>query len=304
LRFYHETFILCNYRGLDLIARDATAVFLDWDDTLFPTTWVQMKQRSCKEAGKPFQARDSPTVKALCTEIISFLSGVSRIGHVFIVTASARGFIDKCCRICFPQLMHVLDELKVTVIYARPLEDVAVNEPVELWKEAAYATVLRGRSIRPLVPELARFYDAPQWSHVLSYGDAWTDHSALRRAMAAFSPDSVLKVVKASEGSLSAEGTSRELKMVGSLLRRVACVEVDFPFDMDSAQDRVAVEGFASSLPSPSTLEPLEGSNAIVAADRKSNMSSGSIASTSTALPSRQENTSVPSLEENTSAAA
>jgi hypothetical protein len=293
LRFYKGTVRLCNYSGLDLVARDATAVFLDWDDTLFPTTWVQMKQRSCREAGKPFLARDFPTIKTLCGDIIAFLSGVSRIGHVFIVTASAHGFIAKCCRICFPQLMRVLDDLNVTVIYARPQRDVAIKETVEMWKEVAYGAVLQGRSIRPLAPELARFYGAPGYSHILSYGDAWTDHSSLRSAAAAFSPESVLKAVKASGGALSAEGTSRELKMVGRLLRCVACVEVDFPFDMDNAQDREVVEGLASSVPSPTTLDSLDGfSQEIVAAYRKSNLSSGSIASASTAPPSFPETTS------------
>jgi hypothetical protein len=199
-RFYDETVRLCNYRGLDLVARDATAVFLDWDDTLFPTTWVQMKQSSCRRTGLPFFPRDLPRFKALCGDIISFLSRVSRIGHVFIVTAAAPGFIEKCCRICFPQLMRALDELKVTVIYARPQRDVAVNEPVEVWKEIAYGAVLQGRSVRPLVPELARFYGAPGYSHILSYGDAWTDHSALRSAAAVFSPGSVHKAVKARPG--------------------------------------------------------------------------------------------------------
>jgi hypothetical protein len=193
---------------------------------------------------------------------------------------------------CFPQLMRVLDDLNVTVIYARPQEDVAIKEPVEMWKEMAYGTVLQGRSIRPLAPELARFYGAPGYPHILSYGDLWTDHSALRTAVAAFSPKSVLKSVKASEEALSAEGTSRELKLVGSLLRRLACAEVDTTFDMDNAQDRDVVEKLTSSLASPSRAKsPDDFSRVIPGFELKSNWSSGSIASNSTSTPSTAQST-------------
>jgi hypothetical protein len=207
-----------------------------------------MKQRRYKEAGRPFLLEQMPSMKALCDRITSFLCEVSRIGHVFIVTASAPNFIAKCCRICFPKLLPVFDVLQVNIVYARPKYHEADNEPVASWKEFAYRTVLLGRSIRPLVPALARFYDAPGWSHILSYGDDWGDHASLRDAVAAVSPESVLKVVKArpAEVALSADAISTELKTVGRLLQHVARVDVDFPFDMGDAQVRALVEGLIS----------------------------------------------------------
>jgi hypothetical protein len=279
---YEETLRLCDYSGLDLVARDNTAVFLDWDDTLFPSTWVQRKQRSCRESGTPFlrfHADQTPSLRVLCDEIISFLCEVSHIGHVFIVTAAAPNLITKCCRICFPKLLPVFDALKVTVVYARPQHHETDREPVHAWKEIAYRTVLQGRSIRPLVPALARFYDAPGWSHIISYGDEWSDHASLRTAAAAVSPESVLKVVKArsSEVGLSAEAISKELKMVGRLLRHVASVGVDFPFDMGDAKVRALVEELILPRASPPTRESLSGpSHVIVGSDLKSNLSSAS----------------------------
>jgi hypothetical protein len=187
-RLYDEAALLAKYAGPELVARDSVAIFLDWDDTLFPSTWIQMQQRS---RGLNLIQHD-PAMKALCSAIVSFLSSVARLGHLFIVTASAPGFITKCCRVCFPELLTVLDDLNVTVIYARPTtQDQAENETVEQWKEAVYRVVLEGRSLRPLVPELARFDGAPQWSLLLSYGDEWSDHASLRSAMAAVSPGSV-----------------------------------------------------------------------------------------------------------------
>ena len=138
-----------------------------------------------------------PSMKLLSNEIGSFLCAASRLGHVFIVTASANDFVRKCCRLCFPELLKVLDSLKVTILYARPCGDAAQEEPVERWKEAVFRTVLQGPFIRPLIPSLARFYesDSVKWKNILSYGDQWTDHTALRSAADAVSPMSVLRAL-------------------------------------------------------------------------------------------------------------
>lgn len=247
---------LSNYFGRDLVPRDSCAVFLDWDDTLFPSTWIQIQQRS---RGLHLLRKD-PAIKALCGEIISFLCTVSRIGHVFIVTNAAPGFITKCCHICFPELLPVFDELKVTLIYARPRYDEEGEEAVETWKESAYRMILQGRSIRPLVPELARFYGAPAWSSLLSYADEWSDHAALRSVAAAVSPESVLTAVKArsADSALSAEDLSKELAMVGGLFRHMSRIEVDFPLDMDKEDHRVLVEELTSPRP---TNQSLKGSS-------------------------------------------
>jgi hypothetical protein len=278
-RFYEETVRLCDYSGQELVARDSTALFLDWDDTLFPSTWVQKKQRACKELGKPFLPEENPNMRALADQIISFLCKASRIGHVILVTSSAPNFIQKCCRICFPKLLPVFDGLKVTVVYARPQYHEVDREPVEMWKEIAYSTVLQGRSIRPLVPALARFYDAPKWSHILAYSDDWGDHAALRRAVRSASPESVLKVVKArpAEVGLGPDAISKELKVVGQLLQHVASVEVDFPFDMGDVGTRALVEEMILQEASASTKKSTKRSSKdSVGSDSKSNMSSAS----------------------------
>jgi hypothetical protein len=266
-------------------------VFLDWDDTLFPSTWAVQQMR--REAGKVFMPQhQSPTMKTLCEEIIAFLSEVSRIGHVFIVTASAPGFIAKCCRICFPKLIPVFDELNVNIIYARPQDHEATKESVETWKEIAFSRILQGRSIRPFPPALARFYGAPGWSHILSYGDAWSDHVALRSAAAHLSPESVLTIVKARSANiwLTPSAIASELKKASRLLRHVVCTEQDFPFDfdathvvftrmvdLDSEHMRAHVEELIASLDPPPICESLDRpSRVIVGSDLKSTFSSAS----------------------------
>jgi hypothetical protein len=274
---------LLKYNGPEFVARDSTAVFLDWDDTLFPSTWVQIQQRSCREAGRPCVLRADPATKVLCREIIAFLCAVSRIGHVFIVTASTPGFITKCCRICFPELQPVFDELNVNIIYARPQFYDIDEEPVDMWKENAYRTILQGSFMRPLVPALARFYDSRSgWSRVLSYGDSWSDHTALRSALATASPLTVHVALKCCPArfALSAEALAKELPMAGRLLRRLASVEVDCSYDFEDAQFRARVEQLTGSEDYASTIALLNGFSPVIpVSDRKSTISSTSTVS-------------------------
>ena len=50
---YEEAKRTATYAGPESTVRDSTAVFLDWDDTLFPSTWVQNMQHQYQKAGLP-----------------------------------------------------------------------------------------------------------------------------------------------------------------------------------------------------------------------------------------------------------
>jgi hypothetical protein len=237
---YEETKRISTYAGSDLIHRDSTAVFLDWDDTLFPSTWVQNMQRRGQETGKPLNIKSTPKMKVLCSRIVSFLSAASRVGHVFIVTAASHDFIRKCCRIFFPDLLKVLEDLQVTIIYARPHGDFEHQESFEQWKEAVFRRSLASPHERPLPPQLARFYGSTGWQNLISYGDQWTDHSALLKAAAAFEPQNLIKTLKAhcTERGLTPGELAEELRVVGSVLPSLAGLETGCSYDLDVPEIR------------------------------------------------------------------
>jgi hypothetical protein len=229
---YEETKRIAAYAGMDLTERDSTVVFLDWDDTLFPSTWVQRTQRRCEEAGRPVQLSSHPKMQELCAAIKSLLAAVSRVGHVFIVTAASKGFVRKCCRICFPELLKVLDDLQVKLIYARPQGDAELDEPIEKWKEAAFRKILQAPHERPLPPQLARFYDSPGWKNVISYGDQWTDHTAVLRAAGAFEVETATVKAHGTEEGLEPGALARELRGVCGLLPSLVGPEAGRSYDL------------------------------------------------------------------------
>jgi hypothetical protein len=201
-------------------------------------------------------------MKVLCSEIVSFLSTASRIGHVFIVTAASHDFIRKCCRVCFPELLNVIDALQVTIIYARPTGDAELDEPIETWKEVAFRRALEAPHMRPLRPALARFHGSAGWQSIISYGDQWTDHTSLLKAAAAFAPNSSIKTVKAlcPEEGLKPGEMAQELIHLGRMLPSLAALETGCSYDLDDPEIRSAVEFPAQpsgESKSPSSRSPL-----------------------------------------------
>jgi hypothetical protein len=241
---YEETKRISNYAGSDLLDRDTTAVFLDWDDTLFPSTYVKDVQRRCSATQQPLDLYNNPKMKVLAREIKSFLCAAARVGHVFIVTAATHNFVRKCCRICFPELLNVLDDLQVTVIYARPIGDAEVEEPIENWKRAVYSKILHAPHLRPLPPQLARFYDSTGWRNIISYGDQWTDHTSLLSAAASSEPQLGIKILKAhcTEDGLFPGSLAQELRVVGRMLADLAALDVGCTYDLDKPDVRCAFE--------------------------------------------------------------
>jgi hypothetical protein len=240
------------------VDRDSTAVFLDWDDTLFPSSFIKAEQRRCQAAGQPMSLQTNPKMKVLCSEIVSFLSTASRVGHVFIVTAASHDFIRKSCGVCFPELLKVIDALQVTIIYARPIGDAEHYEPIETWKEAAFRRALEAPHTRPLPPALARFHDSVGWQNIISYGDQWTDHTALLKAAAAFAPNSSIKTVKAlcPEEGLRPGELAQELRHFSRMLPTLAVLEAGCSYDLDDPEIRSAAEFPPRSVESPSSGSP------------------------------------------------
>jgi hypothetical protein len=159
-----------------------------------------------------------------------------------------------------------------------------------MWKETTYRTLIQGRFIRPLVPALARFYNAPDWAQVLSFGDSWGDHTTLQSAAAAHSPTTVHVALKARPAklALSAEDISRELVMAGRLLRHAAGVGLNCSYDLDDAQVRLLVEQLISPQDCPLTTKALISCSLMLPGnDLKSN--STSISSTSTTVPATND---------------
>lgn len=142
-----------------------TLLFLDWDDTLFPTSWLL--QQRLLDAVLPNDEQ--------LMELQSVAAGVSRtleealqIGTVVIVTNAEQGWVELCCSRWMPSVAHLLQSVRI--VSARSLYESQSEDPTE-WKRLAFER------------EAELFYGVIADSHprnILCLGDSSYEHEALR----------------------------------------------------------------------------------------------------------------------------
>jgi phosphoglycolate phosphatase-like HAD superfamily hydrolase len=178
---------LSNYSGDAFVSRDSRAFIFDWDDTLFPTTWMLEDVGDSSHFDRPRLQR-LPEVRRHYAKMVNLLSAASALGHVFIVTASQRAFVRNSCFVLFPEMVGVLEELNVTVLYSRNEEDPRGGNDLAGDKTVMFDMALRHQ--RPMPPQLSRFYRCEaefpaghNWNQVFVIGDATSDMAAGRAVL-------------------------------------------------------------------------------------------------------------------------
>lgn len=164
-----------------------TALVLDWDDTLFPTTWVRDDCKlDCRHNlyQQPYMCAGGrrDTVESFLLKHVvraqEFLAEAAGVANIFIVTLAKRGWVDMTIRNFLPGLEHSIKHHAPKVIYAQEFakeEDLsrfitnAGNHPPE--EIAAFWTRVKGDAISKELEEFHRKLDA-SWKNVISLGDS------------------------------------------------------------------------------------------------------------------------------------
>mmetsp|Transcript_733 Transcript_733/g.1571 ORF Transcript_733/g.1571 Transcript_733/m.1571 type:complete len:652 (-) Transcript_733:121-2076(-) len=171
--------------------RGNTVIILDWDDTLFPTTWVceHMKlQWSCPcppldEYVKPLAAAEEQALK--------LVAAATRLAAtVAIVTLARQPWVETTCRNFYPSMHRALLEHDLPVVYARDVTGGAISgqcDQVIPGTTSANGSVLKGRAIARLCtdrsPLLPAFGVGGVWGvNVLSIGDSTYEAEGLKLA--------------------------------------------------------------------------------------------------------------------------
>lgn len=139
-------------------------ILFDWDDTLFPTSWIQqqglMQARSINEMQKAH-------LKQLAQVVSRTLDMAVQIGNVVIVTNAEKGWVESSCEAFMPSLLDSLQG--ISIVSARSTyEPHGVHEPSE-WKRRAFTR------------EVESFYGdrTEQQRNIVSLGDSLHEQSAL-----------------------------------------------------------------------------------------------------------------------------
>jgi len=142
-----------------------TLVIFDWDDTLFPTSWLQ--NQGLLAEGATISAEQLAQLEELAERARLTLQMALEIGKVVIVTNAAHGWIEMCSTMFFPSLVSMLKTLDM--VSARSDFEKYSQDPTE-WKRMAFER------------EVDFFYGsghAGQQRNIVSVGDSLHEQIAL-----------------------------------------------------------------------------------------------------------------------------
>lgn len=143
-----------------------TLLIFDWDDTLFPTTWL-MKHGFFEGEKSPDQEQASK-LQSLAQRVHMTLENAAEIGKVVIVTNAERGWIEQTCTKFMPSLVNMLKT--IDMVSARSTFQHLTQDPSE-WKRLAFEY------------EASRVYglgDVDEIANLVSIGDSMHELNALR----------------------------------------------------------------------------------------------------------------------------
>ncbi|CAE7471303.1 unnamed protein product [Symbiodinium natans] len=242
---------------------ECTLIIVDWDDTMFPTTWLQQKGWfaqwvTCGKLGT-FMERDELTIppndlaliSELDTVLEAFLLSACALGQVSCVTLARRPWQDRTMRAFLPKLSSAWDKHFVVVRYAREERLVQTDDcgftpldkqDLEMVRQGTFAKK-KQKSMERL---LRKFYKKGSWKNVISLGDGPAERQALQeigfRHLNPASPKTGeqktfrTKTVKMLEEPDCSELVA-ELQMVQAWLPALASTDEDIDIDLAEGEE-------------------------------------------------------------------
>eukprot|EP00933_Yihiella_yeosuensis_P040759 TRINITY_DN35133_c0_g4_i1.p1 TRINITY_DN35133_c0_g4~~TRINITY_DN35133_c0_g4_i1.p1 ORF type:complete len:330 (+),score=63.83 TRINITY_DN35133_c0_g4_i1:238-1227(+) len=250
---------------------DETLVFLDWDDTLCPTTdllqnwglstrdikqgrWRRSKELELTVAQQKILKRWQESAK-------KFLSAVCKLGKVVILTNAAPGWVETCVECFGGDLKEVFhSEGAPKVVYARCLlDDLIKKKKVREWtgltnparqtipcynyNEVAIEAQLTKGKFEAMRQEARAFYHAKSqrsWQNIVSVGDGLYEWNALNElGMRCQGPEHEelrLKNLLLAH-TLSVEHLTTTLDMLAVLLPKCVKHDGDLMIDLQTVPD-------------------------------------------------------------------
>eukprot|EP00928_Gymnodinium_smaydae_P072392 TRINITY_DN55766_c0_g1_i1.p1 TRINITY_DN55766_c0_g1~~TRINITY_DN55766_c0_g1_i1.p1 ORF type:complete len:411 (+),score=49.07 TRINITY_DN55766_c0_g1_i1:119-1234(+) len=247
---------------------EETLIFLDFDDTIFPSTWLEQESRSLKalsfESASTdyFRSVDSVAAASLARHeavVSSFLrTAASLAGEVTIVTLGTQTWVESCMNKFMPGLWDELAKLDINISYARKA---ASDRRVR-------GALLEGLDVLPLLKRMAmrkalkRFYSRrpkQSWKNCISIGDSDIEREALeeltfrriQRSQSGKQKFVRCKTVKFLDSPSIDELTS-ELELMISNLSALVHYDGDLSYDVPEDSDReVTLHGLLSNGSTP-----------------------------------------------------
>lgn len=179
-----------------------TVVVFDWDDTLFPTSYVSDDlgldlNRPLEQQAKlpPSRVEDVRQKLKVCEDnAAATLSRATDLSHVVVVTLASTGWVDLSCKHFYPEVGKLLNSLQIPIIYAQEKAtkmqmhynkaEFQADEELE-----RYWGLIKGHAIAEEVDSFYSQYEGQSWKNILSIGDSCFERYGLLAATSAYMQD-------------------------------------------------------------------------------------------------------------------
>mmetsp|Transcript_75706 Transcript_75706/g.198542 ORF Transcript_75706/g.198542 Transcript_75706/m.198542 type:complete len:305 (+) Transcript_75706:333-1247(+) len=161
-----------------------TMLILDWDDTIFPTTWVKEDCRMDWRLPVAAQMEPGPRMSlvlrlldTLAERAAALLSDAAAMANILIITLAKRPWVELSMNNFMPRLKRVMDTHQFKVIYAQELLDKesvpegaadgsqTVEEVNDVWTRVKRDVI--SRELHLLHQE-----HNVSWKNIISFGDS------------------------------------------------------------------------------------------------------------------------------------
>mmetsp|Transcript_60138 Transcript_60138/g.162117 ORF Transcript_60138/g.162117 Transcript_60138/m.162117 type:complete len:532 (+) Transcript_60138:116-1711(+) len=228
-----------------------TIVIFDWDDTLFPTSFLfdslrldlavplaQQKRLGAraKEVGRKLAKCENLAVKILQESHMA--------GQVVLVTLAVKGWVEQACRLFYPKVGELLRQLNIRVVSAR--QDPCSKGKADVSKglvrakcrsEEEYWGLLKGRAISKEIEQFYSQYEGQSWKNVISIGDSQFERYGLLAASTAYIQNKRMSQLDVTPFSPAQSGAWQKLDVTQDaehqIRLRVKCCKLLVDPDMD-----------------------------------------------------------------------
>eukprot|EP00928_Gymnodinium_smaydae_P033570 TRINITY_DN24009_c1_g3_i1.p1 TRINITY_DN24009_c1_g3~~TRINITY_DN24009_c1_g3_i1.p1 ORF type:complete len:502 (-),score=78.90 TRINITY_DN24009_c1_g3_i1:193-1698(-) len=173
----------------------SVVILLDWDDTLFPTSWLLEKgwfrnwAERMDERLPSVPAEDARLLSELESAARSFVLAASQLGKVSCVTLSGRPWPLRSMEAFMPRLLETWKSSGIDIRYAREEKIHRAGSRAEAWRLTSTESAERTQLEEDMYMEMKQMsmhkilkehYKFQSWKNVLSFGDGYAEQLALQ----------------------------------------------------------------------------------------------------------------------------
>jgi len=158
-----------------------TAIIFDWDDTLFPTSYLiddlrlnHRKSMKDQRISRRLHDEVSSGLKELENCALMLINTAYSLGRVILVTLARPPWVEQSCRCFYPAVGELIRQLRIKVVYAQEGVTVDYNRRRMMSDEEmerVYAD-MKGKAIAREVRAFYSQYEGQSWKNIISIGDS------------------------------------------------------------------------------------------------------------------------------------